>query len=140
VLLKPSRQSADSPQVLGSETLVYEPPVEPAQQDADAGLGHPWIASYGEELAVVRSDGFGHAQVGVVPKRGQPGHLGTNRVPRVHARSVDAQEIWPVPRIDPEGRVVLVALEGELGAPETVCSQGRSPEATKPTELPAPAQ
>jgi hypothetical protein len=91
VLLKSSRKNADSPQVLGNETLVYETSVEPAQQDAHAGLGHAWVVAYGEELAGMRGDAFGHAQVRIAPERGQPRHLGTNRLRPVDARSVDAQ-------------------------------------------------
>jgi hypothetical protein len=140
VLLQLSRKSADSPQVSGSETLVYEPPVEPVQQNADAGFGHAWVAGHDDKRAVARSDGFGYAQLGVASERDQPGHLGANRVRRVNARSVDAQEIRPVPRVDPERRVVLVALDRQSRVLETVSRQGRSPEAAKPNELLAPAK
>ena len=124
----------------GSETLVYEPPVEPVQQNADAQFGHAWVAHHDEERAVVRSDGFGYAQVGVASERDQPGHLGADRVRCVNAWSVDAQQIRPSLRIDPERRVVLVALDRQSRVLETVSRQGRPPEAAKPTELLAPAE
>ena len=104
----------------GSETLVYEPPVEPVQQNADARFGYAWVEGHDEERAVVRSGRCGYAQVGVASERDQPGHLGANRVRRVDARSVDAQQIRPVPRIDPKRCVVLVALDGQSRVLETV--------------------
>ena len=102
------------------------------------GFGHAWIAGEDDERAVARGDGFGYAQV--ASERAEPGHLGTDRARRLNPRSVDAEQIRPVARIDPEGRVLLVALERQSRVLETVTRQGRSSDATKPPELLAPAQ
>ena len=140
MILQLSGKSAHSREVRGSETLVYEPPLEPVQQNAHAGFGHAWVAGQDDKRAVARSDGFGYAHAGVASERHQPGHLGANRVRRVNVRSVDAQEVRPISPIDPEGCVVLVTLEGQLRVLKTVSRQGRSPEAAKPNELLAPAK
>jgi hypothetical protein len=58
----------------------------------------------------------------------------------VNTPSVDAKQIAPVSRVDPEGRVLLVALERQLRVLETVTRQGRSSDAAKPPKLSAPAQ
>jgi hypothetical protein len=140
VLLQLSRKSADSPQVRGSETLVDEPPIEPVQQNADVGCGHASVARDDDERAVARGDGFGYAKVGVASESAKPGHLGTDRVGRMNPRSIDAQQIRPVIRVNSEGRVLFVALERQWCIVETVARQGRSPDAAKPQKLPAPAQ
>src|SRR6266516_2911451 len=102
VLLQLSRKSADSPQVRGSETLVDEPPIEPVQQNADVGCGHASVACDDDERAVARGDGFGYAKVGVASESAKPGHLGTDRVGRMNPRSIDAQQIRPVIRVNSE--------------------------------------
>ena len=140
VILQASRKSAHSRQVRGSEPLVNEAPVEPVQQNADARFWRAWVARHDDKRAVECSDGFGYAQIGVASERDQPGQLGADRFGRVNAWSVDAQQIRPVPRVDPEGRVVLVALEGQSRVLEPVSRQRRSPEATKPIELLAPTE
>jgi len=58
----------------------------------------------------------------------------------MNPRSIDAQQIRPVIRVNSEGRVLFVALERQWCILETVARQGRSPDAAKPQKLPAPAQ